>query len=456
MNAMPETREQWSSRIGFILSNIGAAIGLGSIWKFPYEAGANGGAAFIFFYLVGLVAVVFPLTLLEFSIGRRGQTDAVGCVAAVAAQSGASAYWASAAAVGVTASFLILSFYSVIGGWSLNYVVETAVFGLAGNSAADAQAQFDSMLASPLRMSAYHAAFMAVTALIVARGITNGIETACKILMPILVVLILVLAVYAMSQGDAAAALRFLFGFDRMSITPKVALEALGLGFFSIGVGLAVMITYGSHAQNTFDLREVAVATIIGDTTISFMAGLVVFPVVFAEKLNPASGPGLTFVTLPLALAHLPFGRLAAFAFFALLTVAAVASAISFLELPVALLQRHLRFSRRLATLVSAVACYALGLASVLSFNMWAAWHPLAFLGLPNATIFDLLDDLTSNMLLPLGSFALAIFGGWVMSPTLLVRELRLGPFGSAVTRGLLRFVAPAAIAAATFAAVRF
>ena len=230
---MQERRELWSGRIGFILSNIGAAIGLGSIWKFPYEVGTNGGGAFLLFYLLGLAFVVLPLMLVEFAVGRRGQSDAVASVAAVAAECGASKRWGLIGTLGITTSFLILSFYSVIGGWALYYVVETTVFGSAGNTAAEAQARFDSMLASPILMSAYHAAFMAITALIVARGIAHGIETACTIFMPALIVLIIVLAFYAMSQGDTYAALRFPILFR-----PGVGLAKSGAGGAWLGIFL--------------------------------------------------------------------------------------------------------------------------------------------------------------------------------------------------------------------------
>ena len=451
-----EKRELWSGRIGFILSTIGSAIGLGSIWKFPYEVGTNGGGVFILFYLLGLVLVVFPLMLVEFVIGRRGRADAIDSVAAVALESGASRSWRLIGTLGIVASFLILSFYSVIGGWSLSYVVETASAGLSADTATAAQARFDSMLASPWTMAGYHAAFMGMTALVVARGIAHGIESACKILMPALMALIVFLALYSMSEGDVYAALRFLFRVDPASITAKVALEALGLGFFSIGVGLAVMITYGSYAGRDIDLWQVAVVTMVGDTAVSCLAGLAVFPIVFAEKLDPAGGPGLVFVTLPLAFAHLRFGTVAAATFFVLLVVAALASAIAFLELPVTLVQRYFACSRRTATAIAALSCGALGLLSVFSFNIWAEWYPLASIGFQKATIFDLLDQLTSNLLLPIGCFALALFGGWVMPPALFATELNLGPRGIAVVRTLLRYVIPLAIVAATFAAVRF
>jgi neurotransmitter:Na+ symporter, NSS family len=454
---MQKKQEEWSGRIGFILSTMGSAIGLGSIWKFPYEVGSNGGGAFVFCYLMGLLLIVFPLMLVEFAIGRRGRSDAVGSISLVADESGSSRHWQLLGAVGVVTSFLILSFYSVIGGWALSYAVDTVLNGLSGDSASAVQARFDALLASPWSMTLYHALFMAVTALIVARGVAGGIESACKVLMPVLIVLVVVLALYSMSEGDVYGTLRFLFGFDRELISAKIALEALGLGFFSIGVGLAVMITYASYAGPEIDLRQVAIATIVGDTMVSCLAGLAVFPIVFVEKLDPASGPGLMFVTLPLAFARLPFGTLVATAFFVLLAVAGLASAISMLEMPVAFLQRRIACSRRFATVISAAACWVLGLLSVLSFNVWADWFPLASIqGFAKASVFDLLDQLTSNMLLPAGSFALALFGGWVIPTSLFADELRLGPTAIASIRVLLRYVVPCGIAAASFASLRF
>ncbi len=445
------SRERWSSRAGFIFAAMGSAIGLGSIWKFPYEVGTNGGGAFVLFYLLGLGLIVFPLMLLEFAIGRHGGSHAIASIAAVANASGASRLWATIGMLGVVGAVLILSFYSVIGGWAVAYVVDTIRDGLPGAAAATVQARYDALLAAPLRMTLYHTIFMAATVAVVARGIAGGIERASLYLMPILIGLVVVLAGYSTSQGDAPAALRFLFALDLDRLSPRVALEALGLGFFSIGVGLAVMVTYAAYAGPEFDLRTVAVVTILSDTAISFLAGLAVFPVVFAERLDPSSGPGLMFVTLPLAFARMPLGAPAAIAFFVLLSLAALASAMSLLEMPVALAHRWLGWSRRRAAIVAGAVCWTLGLASVLSFNVWAGWHPLAWLpGLGTFTVFDSLDHVASNVLLPLGGLGLALFGGWVVPPPVLAAELRLGPAAARAIVLLLRYVAPAGIIAAS------
>jgi NSS family neurotransmitter:Na+ symporter len=446
---MSDRPETWSGRVGFILATIGSAVGLGSIWKFPYEVGANGGSAFVLLYVAGLVFVVATLMFAEFAIGRRGRGDPARSIAAITAAHGASRRWALAGVLGVVTGFLILSFYSVIGGWTIGCAVETALRGPARAEAVAVRARFDAFLASPLRLLAYHFVFIAVTAAIVARGVAGGIEAASNVLMPILAALMLVLATYSAVEGDLAAALRFLLTIDTQYLTARTALEALGLGFFSIGVGLGLMITYAAYGGTDISLRQVAAVSVAADTALSFLAGLAVFPIVFAHGLDPASGPGLVFVTLPLAFAHMPLGTLAAAAFYLLLFVAALASAISILELLVAVLMRRFGWPRPVASRIAAVACFVAGLATVLSFNRWSDWYPLASMRvLEKSTPYDLLDQLTSNLLLPIGGFAIALFAGWAVPDAILVEELRLRPAGATAMRITLRYIAPAGIAA--------
>lgn len=443
---MAQQRDFWSSSVGFTLATIGAAIGLGSIWKFPYEVGANGGGAFLFFYILGLILIVFPLMLAEFVIGRRGRGDAATAIATVASHAGASRYWALVGVVGVAASFIILSFYSVIAGWAISYVVETPFVGVTGQNAPEAQARFDRLLAAPVKMVGYHAAYMGSVAFIVARGISRGIEDACKFLMPILMGLIIVLSLFSIIQGDVRAALQFLLQVNSDHFTVQAALDALGLGFFSIGVGMSVMITYAAHAASAMDLRKVAIITICGDTAISFAAGLAIFPIVFAEGLDPASGSGLLFVTLPLAFAKVPGGLFAALGFFFLLVVAGIASGISMLEMPVAALMRR-GWQRSQATAASALACWICGLATVFSFNVWSSWHPLAAIPMfAEASAFELLDHLTSNLMLPLAGLALALFVGWTLPSSLLSEEIGVSVYPAMLLRLLLRYLIPISI----------
>ncbi len=450
---MSDKRDTWSGRVGFILATTGSAVGIGSIWKFPYEVGANGGSVFVLFYVAGLVFIVVPLMFAEFAIGRRGRGDPATSLAAVAAANGASRRWALAGMLGVVTGFLILSFYAVIGGWTIGYAAQTAFNGLPGADPQAVQARYDAFLAAPWRMLGYHVIFIATATAIVARGVSRGIEAASKVLMPVLAVLMIGLAAYSVATGDLAATLRFLLQLDPRHLTGRAALEALGLGFFSIGVGLGLMITYAAYGGPDIDLKQVAVVSVIADTAISFLAGFAVFPIVFAHGLDPASGPGLVFVTLPLAFAQMPFGTIAATAFFILLFVAALASAISMLEVVVALLMRRFGWGRTFSSTLAAATCFLAGIATVLSFNLWSGWHPLRVLdGFAQATVFDLLDHLTSNILLPIGGFAIAVFAGWAVSERLLVEELRLTPRGAVALRVALRYVAPVGIAAATLA----
>jgi len=433
-------KEAWSGRAGFILAAVASAVGLGSIWKFPYEVGANGGAAFVLFYLLGLALAVVPLMLAEFAMGRRGGGDAASSLEALAAAHGASPRWRWIGLLGVLAGALILSFYSVIGGWTLAYAVDTLRAGLPRGEPQAVQARYDALLASPARMAAYHACFLALAALIVARGVTRGIEAASRLLMPVLVVLMVALAAYGAVAGDLGATLRFLFRLDLSQFSARGALEALGLGFFSIGVGFGLMITYAAYAGRSIDLRQAALAAVAIDTAISLLAGFAIFPLVFAHGLDPASGPGLVFVTLPLAFARMPLGAAAAAGFYLLLFVAALASAISMLELAVAPAMRRLGWSRPRAAAALAAACFFAGLATVLSFNRWAHWRP---------TPFEAIDHLTSNVMLPLGGLALSLFAGWVLPADLFAQELSLGPRAATILRFTLRWVTPALIAAA-------
>jgi NSS family neurotransmitter:Na+ symporter len=450
---MNGSRDSWSGRAGFILATVGSAVGIGSIWKFPYEVGSNGGMAFVLFYVLGLVLIVVPLMLAEFAIGRRGRRDAATSIATIAVAHGAGRAWGLAGLAGIVTSFLILSFYSVIGGWTIAYALEIASSGLVGPEPSAVQARYDALLASPLRLTTHHALFMGLTAVVVARGVSGGIEAAAKLLMPILAALLIALATYSILEGDLSSTLRFLFRLDPRHLTARAALDALGLGFFSIGVGLGLMITFAAYANARISLIEVAVVSVIADTAISFLAGFAVFPIVFAHGLDPASGPGLIFVTLPLAFADMPFGAAAAVAFFVLMFVAALASAISLMELSVALLLQRPGWSRLRSTLLVAGACFAAGLPTVLSFNHWAQWRPVDWIpGFAHSTIFDLLDYLTSNMMLPVGGFAIALFAGWVMPVRTLIAELGLSSTGAAVLGAMLRYVVPLGIATAGLA----
>ena len=446
----PQIQQAWSSRLGFILATIGSAVGLGSIWKFPYEAGENGGGAFLLFYLVGLLIVVAPLLFAEFVIGRRGRGDAIASLATLAAEVRGSPRWAWIGLLTVTTGFLVLSYYAVFGGLTAAYFVQAASGAFAGIQDRDQSLiVFDALASHWLLMGGYQAFFMVATVAIVARGVSRGIEVACKVLIPLLIGLMVVLAIYAASEGDLGAALQFLFVPHLEALSARTALEALGLGFFSIGVGFGIMITYAAYAGREFSLTAVAIATLAGDTAISLLAGLAIFPLVFAYRLDPAGGTNLMFLTLPIAFGKMPFGGAVGAAFFLSLFVAALASAISMLELVVAPVMRRTGLSRPRSAALLGLFCWLAGLPVVLSFNAWRDVRPLASIpGFENVGIYDAVDGLSSNLLLPIGGLSLSLFAGWLLGRLAFEREL---PWPSSLLTALvvlLRWVVPASIVA--------
>ena len=434
----------WSNRAGFVLASIGSAVGLGSIWKFPYEVGENGGATFILFYLLGLVLVVVPLLLAEFAIGRRGGGDVSASLSTVSAEAGRSRAWSIAGIGGIAGGFLILTYYAVFAGMTMAYAVDATLGGLQGIDGVRATAAYDALVEDALALSIWQAAFLFAAVAVVAMGVGSGIETACKILMPLLVALMAGLVVYSAIEGDLARTVAFLFAPRLDALTPSVAIEALGLGFFSIGVGLGAMVTYAAYAGADFRLGSAAFVIVASDTAISLLAGLAVFPLVFAHGLDPAAGPGLVFITMPIAFAALPGGSIVGAGFFALLFVAALSSAISLLELLVAPVIRWTGWRRPTSAVLVGLACWIGGVPTVLSFSQWQNVRPLAFLpGLGEVGVYDLIDRLASNVLLPGTGLLLALVAGWVMRPDALGQALGWGPSSARLLAFALRWIVP-------------
>ncbi len=440
----------WSSRVGFLLAAVGSAVGLGNFWRFPYEAGQNGGGAFVIVYLACILLIAMPLVLAELSIGRRGGLNAVDSVKKVAKDEGRSPAWSIFGWTGMIAAFMVLTFYSVIGGWVISYVISAAQGTFATATPAAVAKQFEDLLSDPWQLTLYHAAFMALTGFIVSRGLQRGIEPAVEILMPSLALMMLGLVIFAAVVGDFAGAIEFLFYADFSKITPQVILAAIGQAFFSVGVGAAIMLTYGSYLNKDVNLPQSAVVISLADTGIAILAGLLIFPIVFQFGLEPGQGPGLVFVTLPVAFGQMPFGGVVSFVFFLLLLVAAITSSISLLEIFVAWVEENLDISRRTAAIAGSSTAWVIGLGSVLSFNLWAEWQPLGFIPLlEGKNWFDTFDYIASNILLPLGGMLIAIFTGWIMSKSSVLEET--GMQENALFRlwfFLIRFAAPIAIGA--------
>jgi neurotransmitter:Na+ symporter, NSS family len=439
--------ESWSSRTTFLMAAVGAAVGLGNIWRFPYMTGTNGGGAFVLIYLAAVVLIAIPVLISETMIGRHGHMSAPVSMQKAAKEVGASRNWGIVGWFGVTAAFLILSFYSVIGGWVIAYIPKTLSGSFSGMNAEAVSADFDALLSNPTTVLFWHTAFMAVTAGIVIRGIQSGLERAVSIMMPALLIMLLLIVGYAIAAGDFAAAILFMFAPDFTKITAHVILAAIGQAFFSIGVGIGIMFTYGAYLPDNVPLPRACVMIAVADTVVAILAGLAIFPIVFANGLDPAAGPGLVFVTLPLAFGQMTGGAIFGTAFFVLLAFAALTSAISLLEVPVSWLEERKGWTRQSATLTISGAIWLVGVGSALSTNVWSEIYLLGFVDKFTTTgILDLVDYITGQALLPLGGMLIAVFAGWWMKPDILTNELGMNETIFRAWRFLVRFVCPAGI----------
>ena len=432
----------WSSKLTFILAATGSAVGLGNIWKFPYMVGESGGAAFVLVYLLCIALIGLPILTAEWLIGRRGQENPVNSMADVAKSAGRSKGWVMVGVSGVLGAFLILSFYSVIGGWSLSYTLSSITGDFTGQDADAIGGLFSGMLGNPGQLLMWHSAFMLLVIGIVARGVTKGLEGAVRTLMPALGVLLVVLVGYGMTTGYFGQAASYLFNPDWSKLTGEVVLAALGHAFFTLSLGMGIMMAYGSYLGEEVNLLKTARTVVIMDTVIALGAGLAIFPIVFANGLDLNSGPGLIFVTLPIAFGNMGGGMLLGLMFFLLLTFAALTSAISLLEPVVEFVEERTPLSRVSATLVAGVATWALGIAALLSFNVWSE---VLFFGL---NIFDLLDKLTSKFLLPLTGLGVIMFVAWGLDKEGVRKELGMDIYDFSLWNLITRYVAPIGVLA--------
>ena len=426
----PGKREQFGSRIGFILASAGAAVGLGNIWRFPFVVGENGGGAFVFIYLALVFAIGLPLILTEFVIGRKGQGDPVGSVRRACGQ-----IFTPLGGMGIIAALVILSFYCVVGGWTIKYSID-AIIGALGTDVDTAGAAFGGFIESPLPVIAYQALFMLGTYVIVAKGIGGGIEKFCTIFMPIFFILLIVLAIRSMTLPGAAEGLAFYLKPDFSKVSSSTILAALGQAFFSLSLGIGGMLTYGSYLDKKEPLLGPALQICCLDTLVAFIAGLVIFPAVFAFGFEPGAGAGLTFVTLPVVFGKMPGGSIFAIFFFVLLLIAALTSSVSLLEIGNAYLVDDRKWSRGKASLVLAILTFLAGVPSAISLG--------GGLNIAGKSFLDVMDFLASNILMPLGGLGFALLGGYLIS-NMVKEELPEGVF--VIWKFICRFVAPVAIA---------
>ena len=435
---------QWSSKLVFILAATGSAVGLGNIWKFPYITGENGGGTFVLVYLLCIALIGIPIMMAEVMLGRRGRRSPINTMALLASEEGKSNGWVALGWMGVVAGFLILSYYSVIAGWAMSYVFRTGSGMFVGATADGVSSIFTELVSDPEKLLAWHTIFMVMTMIVVARGVKNGLEKAVTFLMPLLFGLLLLVVGYAMTTGHFKQGLDFLF--TPGPITGEAVLIAMGHAFFTLSLGMGAIMVYGSYLPKTTSITQAAFAVALADTAVALLAGMAIFPIVFANGLEPGAGPGLIFKTLPIAFGHMEGGILIGVSFFLLLVFAAWTSAISLIEPAVAYLVENRGMKRVYAAVWIGIATWLVGIGSVLSFNVWAdkTWSlPFIF---ENKNFFDTLDYLTANIMLPLGGLFIAIFAGWLMREQSSREEMNTWPWLFKLWRFLVRFVTPLAV----------
>lgn len=453
---MSGAASRWSSGVAFYLATIGAAVGLGSIWRFPYLVGTQGGSAFIVVFVVACVAIAIPLLAAEFLIGRRARLNPSQAAGVVAAAAGRSRAWNVIGVLGTLATFLIISYYTLIAGWVLAYAWKCAVGRLAGASPEALQAEWHGFLASPLEMGAWHVAFLALLGFISARGVAKGLEVANRWRAPLLLGLLGILVAYALATGDVARGLAFAFAPDFGRIDGEVMLTAIGQAFYATGVGMAMMLAYGAYAPADSSLLRSATLIAVSILVVSVLASIVVFPLVFRFGMDPAQGPDLVFNVLPAAFAQMPGGQVFGTLFFVLLVLAALTPSIAGLEPAIALFEQRAGMRRSAAVVTALALVWGVGVGSVLSFNVLADWHPLG--GIPrfaDRTFFDVIDYLTSNVLLPIGALLTSVFVGWRL-PRAFIDEgyAQSTPWLRTTIVWMLRVACPIAILAVLAAAL--
>lgn len=445
MDTRMTTRGSFGSQLGVILASAGSAIGLGNIWRFPTEVGRGGGAAFILIYLCFILLLAMPVMLCEFIIGRSGRSNAIGAFRRLAP----GKPWIVAGIMGVLGGFLVLSFYSVVAGWTLHYTIASATGQLQGKEGTDFGAIFTAFVSDPWQPIIYLAAFLLLTHLVVERGIERGIEHYSKLMMPLLLVITIFLAGFSLTMPGAAEGIRFLLQPNLNEVTPGVVLGAMGQAFFSLSVGIGCLVTYSSYFSEETRLVKSAVNVCLIDTMVAVISGFIIFPTVFSVGINPDAGPGLVFITLPnvflLTFSEMPFiGYLFSLLFYTLLLLAALTSSISMHEICTAFISEHFSQSRRKAATIVTIISLVLGSACSLSFG---PWQNVTVLG---HGFFDLFDFTVTKFLMPLGGLMMTLFVGWYLDRKLVEQQLTNG--GSVSVRFLcllmvlIRWVAPAGI----------
>lgn len=430
-------RGQWSSRFTFILAATGSAVGLGNIWKFPYITGEYGGGAFVLVYLCCIALLGIPMLMAEIMIGRTGDSSPSNSFRKLAKVDGLNKHWSAAGTFGVVAAFLVLTFYSVIGGWSIAYLGYSLQGLFIGRDIAGIDTIFSDLISSPLAVVGWHTLFMLLAVSVVARGVNRGIEKTVTVLMPAMFVLLIILVIYATTTPGFDQSVSFLFSFDFSKLTAEGILQALGHAFFTLSLGLGIMLAYGSYLGKDVSIARTAIIVSVLDTLVALLAGIVIFSVAFSNNLTPGAGPGLVFQTLPLAFGKMPAGQLLSIFFFFMLFFAAWSSAISITEPCVAQLMQRFNISRQRASVLIGGSAWLIGVLAALSFSA------LSHINIIGLSIFDFLDYITTNILIPLGCMITALFCGWAFPKEKSQKALGLSDKQHRLWILILRYITP-------------
>ena len=433
----------------FFAAAVGSAVGISNVWKFTYVAGENGGGAFVLIYVAAIAFIALPALAAEFLVGRRGGASIVKTMDKLRERDGIGRGWRYYGQFAAAGAFIALSFYSVVAGWTVDYFAMSITTGFDGITADESASALGALMGNPGRIVVSQTVFLLFTGLTVAAGVRHGLERVLKWLTPALFFILIVLLIYAIVAADFAAGAAFLFVPDFSQISTETVLMAIGQAFFSLGIGLGVLLTIGAYMDEKTSIVKSAVVVAAADGGVALIAGLAIFPVVFAHGLSPAEGPGLIFNTLPVAFGQMPGGAILAPMFFLLMAFAALTSAITILECVVATFEDYTRFSRRRITAVLTAGLWVLGLGTVFSFNEWSEFYPLSmFPAFETRTIFESLDYIVSNLMMPLGGVLIAVLAGWGLSRTATLAELGVQDDTLfKVWRFCVRFLVPAAIA---------
>lgn len=430
----------WLGRWGFLLAATGSSVGLGNIWKFPYMTGEYGGGAFVLVYLFCIAAIGVPVMMAEIALGRSGRGSPVDAIRRMAQASGRSRLWAGFGWMAMLCGFMILSFYVVVAGWSVAYLWKALSGGLDGTSVGDFAAIFENNNANPWNLGFWSTLVTIATMAIVGLGVHKGIERSVRWMMPGLVVMLALMIVYAMFSGGFGAGARFLFDFDPSKLTGAAVLAAMGHAFFTLSLASGAILTYGAYLPEGQSIGRTTLMVALCDTLVALMAGLAIFPVIFANGMDPASGPGLIFMSLPLAFSQMALGGVVEVVFFLMLAVAALTSAISMIEATVAWLNESHGVARSRAAWGVGLVLWCVSTLAMLSFNVGADWT------LAGRHFFDWLDFLTSRLMMPLGGLGTALLAGFVLRRSAMRRSLALSGFWFAVWQFAIRYVSPLAI----------